>query len=147
MPTVPSSKKCNFFGCKADKVFGTYSCADHGAKRSNNYQENAKLYNTAAWKKKRIAMKSKYPLCACCLLEGRVVPTEHIDHVIPHKRLRERFLVNIFQGLCAACHTQKTTLERKGIYRHYTENGAVDYNDDDANMVINQQFNSENFLG
>lgn len=85
---------------------------------------------------------SKYPLCACCLLEGKIVATEHIDHVIPHKRLQERFLVNIFQGLCAACHTQKTTLERKGVYRHYTENGIVDYSDLDADIVANQNFHS-----
>ena len=124
-------------------MLGTYSCADHGAKRSSNYQENAKLYNSTAWRKKRIAMFSKYPLCACCLLNGKVTQTEHIDHVIPHKRLRERFLVNIFQGLCAPCHTQKTALERKGVYRHYTEAGAIDYTDDDANIVINQQFHSE----
>ena len=142
MPSVPTSKKCNFFGCKAEKVLGTYSCADHGAKRSDNYKENAKLYNSTAWKKKRIAMMSKYPLCACCLLEGRVVPTAHIDHVIPHKRLQERFLVNIFQGLCAACHTQKTTLEKKGIYRHYTENGIIDYTDSDANIIANEKFHS-----
>lgn len=140
MPTIPQSNKCLFLGCKEKGGYGQNYCHLHGAYRSENYKENAKLYNSAAWKKKRTAMLSKYPICAACLLDGRVTQTEHIDHVIPHKRLQERFLVNFFQGLCAGHHSLKTNLEKRGVFRHYTPRGIVDYNEQDYNQVVRVEF-------
>jgi hypothetical protein len=78
------------------------------------------------------------------MLEGIVKETEHIDHVIPHKRLQERFLVNLFQGLCAPHHSVKTNLEKRGVFRHYTPRGIVDYSDKDYNQVISVEFENEN---
>jgi hypothetical protein len=49
----------------------------------------------------------------------------------------------LFQGLCAPHHTIKTNLEAQGIYRHYTENGIIDYDEEDYNLVIKEKFNSE----
>lgn len=143
MPSVPTSKKCNFFGCKEGKVFGTNFCQQHGAKRSEKYRKNEKLYNSAAWKSLRKKGISEHPLCAACLAEGIVTETEHIDHVIPHRQDSDRFLVNLFQGLCAAHHTQKTRLENQGIYRHYTKNGIVDYKDDDYFHLIVKKFHEQ----
>lgn len=140
MPSVPTSQKCNFLGCQGTKIFGTNSCEKHGGKRSTRYKENAKLYNSAAWKSLRTSMRSQHPLCASCLARGLVRQTEHIDHVIPHRQDADRFLVNLWQGLCAACHTQKTTLEKRGIYRHYTPDGPVDYKDSDYDQVIQKKF-------
>jgi 5-methylcytosine-specific restriction enzyme A len=117
-------------------------CQDHGARRSESYEENAKLYNSAAWRKKRTAMRTKYPICSACLVEGRVTQTEHIDHVIPHRRIPDRFLSNLFQGLCAPHHTIKTNLEAQGVYRHYTENGVQDYTEEDYSVIL-EKFNSE----
>jgi len=131
MPSVPSNTQCSFLGCKNKKAFGMGYCQDHGAKRSESYEANAKLYNSVAWRKKRAAMRSKYPICSACLLEGRVTQTEHIDHVIPHRRIPDRFLTNLFQGLCAPHHTIKTNLEGQGIYRHYQDKAIKDYKDSD----------------
>ena len=117
-------------------------CQDHGARRSESYEKNAKLYNSAAWRKKRIAMRSKYPICSACMVEGRVTQTEHIDHVIPHRRIPDRFLSNLFQGLCAPHHTIKTNLEAQGVYRHYTENGVEDYTEGDYSVIL-EKFNSD----
>jgi len=117
-------------------------CQDHGARRSESYEANAKLYNSTAWRKKRTAMRTKYPICSACLIEGRVTQTEHIDHVIPHRRIPDRFLSNLFQGLCAPHHTIKTNLEAQGVYRHYTENGVEDYAEGDYS-AIKEKFNSD----
>jgi 5-methylcytosine-specific restriction enzyme A len=117
-------------------------CQDHGARRSESYEANAKLYNSAAWRKKRTAMRTKYPICSACLVEGRVTQTEHIDHVIPHRRIPDRFLSNLFQGLCAPHHTIKTNLEAQGVYRHYTENGVEDYTEEDYSVIL-EKFNSD----
>ena len=88
-------------------------------------------------------MLSRNPLCAACLSKNIVTQAEHIDHVIPHRRDSDRFMVNLFQGLCAPCHTQKTRLESQGIFRHYTTNGEVDYKDSDYNKLIVKKFHSE----
>ena len=143
MPSVPKSNTCNFLGCKNTKAFGTGYCHEHGASRSEKYEENAKLYNSTAWRKKRVAMRSKYPICSACMLEGRVTQTEHIDHVIPHRRIPDRFLTNLFQGLCQPHHTIKTNLENQGIYRHYTENGIKDYNEEDYGLLMREKFHTE----
>jgi len=139
MPSVPTSSKCVFLGCQGTKIFASNFCSEHATKKSAKVKQNAKLYNSSAWKSTRDAMRSMYPLCSACLLENRVIPTAHIDHVIPHRRDSDRFLVNLFQGLCAACHTQKTKLEGQGIYRHYAQDGAKDYTKNDyAYMVTNE---------
>lgn len=139
MPSVPTSKKCNFLGCQGTKIFGTNSCEEHGAKRSDKYKKNEKLYNSAGWKSIKARMRSQHPLCASCLSRGIVSSTEHIDHVVPHRQDSVKFMVNVFQGLCAACHTQKTLLEKQGIYRHYTADGPVDYKDSDYGMLIQEK--------
>ena len=143
MPSVPSQKTCFFLGCKNNKVFASNYCAEHSTKKSVKIKQNAKLYNSSAWKSTRDAMRSMYPLCSACLLENRVVPTAHIDHVIPHRRDSDRFLVNLFQGLCAPCHTQKTKLEGQGIYRHYTREGIIDYKDIDYEHLIVRKFHDQ----
>lgn len=143
MPTVPSSKKCIFLGCKGDKIFGSNFCSEHATKKSAKIKQNAKLYNSSAWKSTRDAMRSMFPLCSCCLISGKVTPTAHIDHVIPHRRDTDRFLVNLFQGLCAPCHTQKTKLESQGIYRHFTNEGIIDYKDIDYEHLIIKKFHDK----
>ena len=140
MPSVPTNKKCVFLGCQGQKIFASNFCAEHATKKSAKYKANEKLYNSKAWKDTRTAMKSKFPLCGACLIEGKVTSTEHIDHVIPHRRDSDRFLVNLFQGLCGPCHTQKTLLESKGIYRHYTNEGIIDYKDSDYQHLIVKKF-------
>ena len=136
MPTIPKYSKCYFLGCQNEGGGGQNYCHLHRTDKSENQKQNSKLYNSTAWRKKRIAMQSQYPICAACLLEGRVVQTEHIDHVIPHRRVQERFLVNLFQGLCAPHHSIKTNLEKRGVFRHYTPRGIVDYTDQDYKQLV-----------
>ena len=143
MPSVPSQKKCVFLGCQGTKIFGTNFCEKHGATRSKKYKENEKLYNSAGWKSIKAAKKSEFPICSSCLSRGIIKQTEHIDHVIPHRRDADRFMVNLFQGLCAACHTQKTALESRGIYRHYTKDGHVDYKESDYQTTIVKKFHEQ----
>jgi len=136
MPSVPSPNKCNFLGCKEARSFGTNSCEKHGGKRSEKYGHNAKLYNSTAWKSIRGRIQSEHPICAACLSKGIITATQAIDHVFPHKQDRNKFLINLFQGLCVACHTQKTKLESQGIYRHYTEQGPIDYKQQDYSVTV-----------
>lgn len=139
MPSTPVSKKCNILGCRNEKTSRSAFCHEHGGGATEKMKQNAKLYNSAAWKAKRAQQRSLHPLCARCLLEGKVVNTEHIDHVFPHRRDGDRFMNNLFQGLCTSCHTLKTNAEKKGVIEHYTANGKVEYVASDHGYVMKQE--------
>jgi 5-methylcytosine-specific restriction protein A len=94
---------------------------DH--KRYNSTEQrkqfNAK-YTTTQWRKLRQIQLSKHPLCASCLTDGKIVQAEHIDHLFPWSSIgEEAFYHNVFQSLCESCHSIKTTLEKRGIYRRF----------------------------
>jgi 5-methylcytosine-specific restriction protein A len=79
------------------------------------------MYATSQWRKLRQIQLSKHPLCAACLSEGRITQAEHLDHLFPWSALSdEAFYHNVFQSLCESCHSIKTTLEKRGVYRHYS---------------------------
>jgi 5-methylcytosine-specific restriction protein A len=139
MPTAPLNTKCRELGCKNLKTSRSTFCNDHGGGITEKGKENGRLYSTAFWKQKRKEQLSRKPLCASCLLEGRVVQAEHIDHVFPHRQDGLKFKVNLFQSLCASCHTNKTLEENKGNYIYYSPNGIIQYTDADyATKIANQ---------
>lgn len=118
---------------------------DHGGRDTYNHkkynntesrQEFNAMYQTAQWKTFRKIQLSKHPLCAGCLSDGKIVAAVHIDHVFPWAVIdKTAFYRNIFQSLCASCHSSKTSLEQRGIYRKYgTPN--KDYKADDYLYAI-----------
>ena len=139
MPYALFNDKCRELGCKNLKTIRSTFCNEHGGGITEKGKENSKLYSTAFWKKQRVIQLSKKPLCASCLLEGRVVQAEHIDHVFPHRQDNSKFKNNLFQSLCASCHTLKTQEENKGNYLYYSPNGIIQYTDADyVYQTINQ---------
>ena len=131
MPTVPSNTKCRELGCDNPKTYRSCFCLEHGGGKTNKGKANSKLYSSNAWQNMRVAQLSKEPLCARCMLEGRVTIGKHIDHVIPHRQDHTRFNVALLQTLCASCHTIKTQEEAKGIYLYYSANGIKTFTDND----------------
>lgn len=131
MPYAPLNKECKEYGCRNDKTDRSAFCLDHGGGMTETGKANSKLYAQAAWQKIRARQLSKQPLCMKCQYEGKVTAAEHVDHVFPHRRDPIKFKVNLFQSLCAACHTIKGQDERKGIYNHYNAHGITQYSDDD----------------
>ena len=144
MPTAPLNTKCRELGCKNDKTSRSTFCAEHGGGITEKGQENSKLYSTGYWQKQRRAQLSKEPLCAACLLEGRVVQAIAIDHVFPHRQNAEKFKTNLFQSLCIAHHTIKTQEENEGKYLHYSSNGIITYTDADYGQALNQTESAQN---
>ena len=149
MPTQPSNTLCSMLACNNPKAKLSSRCVEHGgkdtytAKRTDERVAFNEMYNTSAWQKKRKLQLSKQPLCQSCLSNNRVKGANHVDHLFSWKSLGiEAFKRNIFQSLCHECHSDKTLLEREGIYRHYNVNGQTykDYSIDEYNFVlINQQ--------
>lgn len=142
MPSTPINTKCRELGCKNPKTYRSTFCEEHGGGMTEKGKQNSKLYSTAYWKKKRASQLSKQPLCACCLLQGKIVQAQAIDHVFPHRRDNDKFRNNLFQSLCVECHTNKTIEENKGNYLYYSPNGIIQYTDAD---YANKSFNKAEF--
>jgi 5-methylcytosine-specific restriction protein A len=124
MPTVPSNTKCSMLGCSNLRTKYNTLCLEHGGRNSYNHTDKRidalAKYNSNQWRKLRHIQLSKHPLCLSCLSDGRIVQAIHIDHVFPWAHYgSEAFQRNIFQSLCQPCHSTKTGLEQRGIYRHY----------------------------
>lgn len=129
MPTIPKFTKCLHLGCKEERSKFNAYCMGHGGRdtfdhKRYNSTEKRKAFNekyqTSQWRKLRQIQLSKHPLCAACLSEGRIASAEHIDHLFPWSNIGEKaFYHNVFQSLCGSCHSIKTTLEQRGIYRHF----------------------------
>ena len=134
MPTIPKQTKCAQLGCKEERSKANQFCTLHGgknaytAKKSKERLEFNNAYNDPAWKRIRARQLSTQPICQACHLQGRITPANQVDHLFPWNHLgQDAFWFNIFQSLCAECHTRKGWLEDKGTIRHYTPQGAKDY--------------------
>lgn len=131
MPTAPLNSECKEYRCRNPKTSRSSYCAEHGGEVSDKVKANNKLYAQAAWSKIRTRQLSKQPLCARCYTEGKVTAATVVDHVFPHRRDAAAFKVNLFQSLCAPCHSLKTQDENRGRYLHYTQHGITEYTGDD----------------
>lgn len=123
MPSIPSSQ-CDEFQCKAPSVKGSRYCMAHTPSKAPTIERRAfnAQYKSAAWEKIRVRQLSACPLCAACLLEGRITQANHVDHVYPWAAIGlQAFTLNLFQSLCAECHGIKSGLEKRGVFRHYTD--------------------------
>jgi 5-methylcytosine-specific restriction endonuclease McrA len=133
MPTQPRPQ-CSIYRCKQPTTPGSSLCIDHAPPPRVNVikRENDREYKTRVWQTIRAGQLSKTPLCQSCQLAGRVTLGDHVDHVIPWKTIGPGgFTNNRFQTLCQSCHSQKTGLEQRGVFRHYTDHGAIDYQSGD----------------
>lgn len=123
MPTIPNNTKCAQLGCKNTRSKLNTFCLEHGGLDSIQTDERkafTSMYQTAYWRGAREAQLSKQPLCQSCLLSGKVTQASHIDHLFAWNRIgKTAFYNNILQSLCNNCHSDKTALEQRGIYRHY----------------------------
>lgn len=85
-----------------------------------------KLYDTTRWKRLRLNQLSNAPLCAYCLLLGRVSNATIADHITPHKGDEALFYnADNLQSLCKPCHDSvKQQQEKSGIIRGSDITGA-----------------------
>ena len=146
MPTVPTSTKCKELGCTNPKATLSSSCTAHGGRDTYDHQAHNSSparkaftthYLTRQWRSLRNIQLSRHPLCAACISRHVVAPAKHVDHIFPWAQIGEHaFMFNIYQSLCAGCHTSKTLLERRGIFRRYTGDGHIDYGIGDYSRIV-----------
>lgn len=136
MPTLPKTTQCAYLGCKATRSRLNSYCTEHGGIEYTERKEDGP-YHTKAWQTIRSSQLSRQPLCQSCLSRGMVQSALHVDHLFPWKRIGgHAFRHNIFQSLCAECHSHKTALERKGDIHHYTPDGTISYVLEDYGYVM-----------
>ena len=58
-------------------------------------------------------MAVEYPLCAECEKNGKIVPGEVTDHIIPISQGSDTWDKDNLQRLCINCHNTKSRKERK----------------------------------
>lgn len=71
---------------------------------------------TWRWHTYTVSFKAAHPWCVRHLAIGRVVPTEHVDHIERVDGPNDPRFWNEeqHQGLCASCHSTKTDAENRG---------------------------------
>ena len=139
MPVLPKNNKCEALRCADPRVEGSAYCEAHGGRKKLSIERRAHNaeYKSRAWAQIRAAQLSRAPLCERCKYEGRIVQAEHIDHVFPWAVIGgESFRLNIFSSLCAPCHSLKTSIERRGVFMRYTENGPIEYTSKDYRRIV-----------
>lgn len=150
MPYSPLNKKCNVLGCNNLKLPKGGYCELHSTKQkyipTKQRQDANAMYQTQQWIKFRQIQLSKYPLCAGCMADGIVAQAEHVDHVFAWTHIgKQAFYFNLFQSLCASCHSSKTALEKKGIYMRYGS-PSIKYTKQDYMLVMNEMNESASEL-
>jgi 5-methylcytosine-specific restriction protein A len=139
MPSIPLDQ-CASYHCKAPSIKGSVYCTDHAPiqKTSKTREAFNAPYKSKAWAAIRARQLSREPLCAACKLEGRINQANHVDHVFPWAAIGEQaFTRNLFQSLCPECHGIKSGLEKRGLFRHYTDK-AQDFTIEDYAYTMTQ---------
>ena len=139
MPSIPLDQ-CATYQCKAPSIRGSVYCIDHAPIKQVSKTREAfnAPYKTAAWAAIRARQLSTSPLCAACMIDGRITQANHVDHVFPWAAIGPHaFTRNLFQSLCPECHGTKSGLEKRGVFRHYTDK-AQDYTAQDYPFTMLQ---------
>lgn len=68
----------------------------------------------AKWRKLRLWVLAREPLCRLCLARGLTVPAVDVDHILARSKGGTDDTDNL-QPLCHQCHSQKTVNEDGGF--------------------------------
>ena len=108
MPQAPL-RPCLVNGCA--ELVKAGRCDAHARDRERQYDRRRPrsdaLYDSAAWRRFRIAYLSRNPLCAACLAAGKVVPATEVDHVVNRRDGGPDYEESNLQALCVRCHARK----------------------------------------
>lgn len=78
--------------------------------------ESRAWYSLPVWRKLAALVRSEEPLCQLCLKEGRLTPSQCVDHKVPHRGDWALFISRLNTwALCKRCHAIKTSKEDGGF--------------------------------
>jgi 5-methylcytosine-specific restriction enzyme A len=76
------------------------------------------LYHTSRWTKESKRFREEHPLCVDCNLEGLIVPSEVVDHIIPLALSIDPWDKSNWQALCKRHNNIKAAQDKKLIQQH-----------------------------
>ncbi len=107
MPTI--YKNCKVPWCPRVHD-NTHPYCDGHKKLAEKYRPNSskRLYDSK-WRKARTVYLANNPLCKECERKGKTSVATELDHITPHRGDKKLFWdKSNLQGLCNACHVEKT---------------------------------------
>lgn len=96
-------------GCRALSVAGG-RCADHQREPWRKKPDATKRITGRRLQEMRRQLFAVHPLCVACQLQGRVTEATQRDHIVPLGEGGADDDTNV-QGLCDACHDEKSLAE------------------------------------
>jgi 5-methylcytosine-specific restriction protein A len=105
-------RQCNHPGCAALVKEGY--CEEHKNDADSYRASSGERGYDSRWRRYRSAYLARHPLCVECEREGRVTRATDVDHIVPIKGQADPLFWREanHQGLCHACHSRKTVLDR-----------------------------------
>jgi 5-methylcytosine-specific restriction protein A len=100
-----SLKYCAAFPCPNLAVDGAY-CGEHRPARTPKQADF--FYLTPQWRRFRDWYIGKHPLCELCEREGRLTPTDMVDHIVELKDGGALTTEKNAMAMCWKCHGIKT---------------------------------------
>ena len=73
---------------------------------------NTAFYQSRQWRNLRALKLQMNPLCEECERQGRLVPAQMVDHIIPINKGGEPLSMDNLQSLCNRCHSIKTAKDK-----------------------------------
>lgn len=118
---VSAPKPCKHSGCRLLTTQGAY-CDEHASQQkkladSQRASSNERGYGYK-WQKVSKAFLAKHPICECdtCKASGVLLPSQVVDHIIPHRGDMNLFWDrNNWQAMNKVCHDRKTAKEDGGF--------------------------------
>ncbi len=93
-----------------------YQTLNKVRERERRKQRGARYYDTARWKRLRLMVLRRDPICVLCKERGFFVPSQHSDHIVALEAGGTIDMKNL-RGLCHSCHSRKTATEDGGFGR------------------------------
>ncbi len=105
-----SHKICHKAGC-GELTYGRF-CDPHKAEYHRNIRQargsSTKQGYGSRWERYSKLYRKQNTLCVACLSEGKLTPSEVVDHIIPHRKDDHlKWDADNHQPLCKVCHDHK----------------------------------------
>lgn len=84
-------------------------------KKMENRPRSCEEYHMARWTRESKVFREKHPLCARCLEQGLLVPSEVVDHIIPVAVYPDFWDKTNWQALCRKCNIEKGNKDKRLI--------------------------------
>jgi len=97
--------------CKEPRCFNPLPCPKHKQERVRQdvkTHEERRFYSSRRWTEASLRHRQHEPLCRLCKAEGRIVPAQQVDHIIPVREGVNPWDETNWQSLCAPCHLKKS---------------------------------------